>query len=182
MSKLLLRKNGAGGGGGAFPPLCAGGATFKVLIPNTPASKIKAVAAYKRLKRARALEEEEGAAAAAPGTEQEAAAAAAVGEGSAGTPGGTVDAGQRLILQAPSIGVVVPANKMQTVSDESIHRDLQGFDRNFKLLKREMNALTNVRVSLLWLLKKTTELETQINSSAAAPFHKPQSKRSADSE
>ena len=172
MSKLLLRKNGAGGGGGggAFPPLCGGGATFKVLIPNTPASKIKAVAAYKRLKRARSLEEEEGAAV-APGTEQEAAAAAAVGDGSAGTPGGTVDAGQRLILQAPSIGVVVPANKMQTVSDESIHRDLQGFDRNFKLLKREMNALTNVRVSLLWLLKKTTELETQINSSAAAPFH-----------
>lgn len=170
---MLLRKSGgagAGGGVGAFPPLCAGRATFKVLIPNTPASKIKAVAAYKRLKRARSLEEEEGAAA-APGTEQE-AAAAAVGEGSAGTPGGTVDAGQRLILQAPSIGVVVPANKMQTVSDESIHRDLQGFDRNFKLLKREMNALTNVRVSLLWLLKKTTELETQINSSAAAPFHR----------
>ena len=145
----------------SFPQPCPGGASFTVPVPTPTAAKIKAVAHYKRQQLAkRAREAQEG--------------GESLDEG-AGVGAGAVDGGdgQKLVLLAPSIGVVVPANKMHAVSDESIYRDLQGFDRNLKLLKREMNALTNVRVSLLWLLKKTTELETSINNQAAAPFTNP---------
>jgi len=137
-----------------FEPACVGGTQFRVPIATTSANKIMAVAYYKKqqfLKRVRAAAEE--------GKHAEDSAAIAV-------EGSSDHTGQKLVLQAPSIGVVIPANKMQSVSDESIHRDLLGFDRNFKLLKTEMNSLTNVRMSLLWLLKKTTDLEMQINNSS----------------
>lgn len=154
----MVRKHTKGANSMPFPPTQNHGTTFTVLIPSPSLAKIKAVASYKRQqlakKQARSL----------LGKEAEA------GEWKSGVAiQSTLDSDGGLILQAPSIGVVIPANKMQSVSDESIHRDLQGFDRNFFLLRREMNSLTSVRMSLLWLLKKTTELELQINNMPANP-------------
>jgi len=162
----MVRKHAKGASSSPFPPTQNHGTTFSVLIPTPSLAKIKAVASYKRQQLAKKL------ARSALGKEAEA------GEWKSG--GGafqsTLDSDGGLILQAPSIGVVIPANKMQSVSDESIHRDLQGFDRNFFLLRREMNSLTSVRMSLLWLLKKTTELELQINNMPANPPPHEQSK------
>ena len=143
-----------------FPPHCSGGSTYRVLIPTPSQSKIRSIARYKRsqiaVKRA-----------------QEAASVhEGVGVGVSNSSvsqerNATVEA-TRVVLQTPSIGIVVPANKMQSVSNENIQRELAGIDRNYLLIRREMNSLTSVRTSLLWLLKKSTQLETSINSAPVA--------------
>lgn len=136
-----------------FPPHCSGGSTFRVLVPTPTQGRIRSIARYKRSQylAKRAAEAHEGASS---------SSCSGVSHESVETT--------RVVLQTPSIGIVVPANKMQSVSNENIQRELAGIDRNYLLIRREMNSLTSVRTSLLWLLKKSTQLETSINSAPIA--------------
>lgn len=192
---IMTRKVKTGARWTPFPPHCSGGTSYRVLIPTTPASKIRAIAKYKRLsylKKTMTQEKDEMIIRDAENTIDEGSSAQNVTDRisipcdagnnsntvSGNTPSSLDLASQKLTLQTPSIGTVIPANKMQSVSDESIHRELIGIDRNFMLVRKEMNSLVAVRMSLLWLLKKSTQLEIATNHSApvfATPPAPPQS-------
>jgi hypothetical protein len=146
---------------------------------TTPSiAKIRTVASYKRQQYLKKAAQATAVAAAAEAATAPETTASAEGEEAGGTPARAAvtaaavasairdGAAQNLSLQAPLIGVVVPANKMLSVSNESIYKELQSIDSNFKIVKQEMNSLTTVRASLLWLLKKSTSLETVINASS----------------
>lgn len=182
-----MKKPKGGASWSAFPPVAQGTHTFRVAVTTPSIAKIRTVASWKRqqyLKKAAhaaaaaaaaneaptsAEGEEAGAAAAAASTPAPAAAATPASAAVTAAAVATAmreGAAQNLSLQAPLIGVVVPANKMLSVSNESIYKELQSIDSNFKIVKQEMNSLTTVRASLLWLLKKSTSLETVINASS----------------
>ena len=173
-----MKKRKVGASWSEFPPVAHGTHTFRVAVTTPSIAKIRTVASYKRqqyLKKAAQATAVAAAAEAATATET---TASAEGEEAGGTPARAAvtaaavasairdGAAQNLSLQAPLIGVVVPANKMLSVSNESIYKELQSIDSNFKIIKQEMNSLTTVRASLLWLLKKSTSLETVINASS----------------
>lgn len=161
----MTKKLSCGARWSSFPPHCSGGSTYRILIPTTPASKIRAIAKYKRAQYMKKM------AASADATTTVVNDDKAgnnngnqTSEGAADSTSTSLHAETKVVLQTPSIGIVVPANKMQSVSDESIQRELAGIDRNYFLIRREMNSLTSVRTDLLWLLKKSTQLETSINN------------------
>jgi len=180
-----MKKPKGGASWSAFPPVAQGTHTFRVAVTTPSIAKIRTVASWKRqqyLKKAAHAAAAAAAASEAPttaeGEEAGAAAASTPAPAAAATPASAAvtaaavatamreGAAQNLSLQAPLIGVVVPANKMLSVSNESIYKELQSIDSNFKIVKQEMNSLTTVRASLLWLLKKSTSLETVINASS----------------
>ena len=180
-----MKKPKGGASWSAFPPVAQGTHTFRVAVTTPSIAKIRTVASWKRqqyLKKAAHAAAAAAAANEAPtsaeGEEAGAAAESTPAPAAAATPASAAvtaaavatamreGAAQNLSLQAPLIGVVVPANKMLSVSNESIYKELQSIDSNFKIVKQEMNSLTTVRASLLWLLKKSTSLETVINASS----------------
>ena len=58
----------------------------------------------------------------------------------------------------------VPAPSKTLVADEQIRRELEILQNNSNVVRNKMLALSSIRHSVLWLLKKATLVERQIVS------------------
>ena len=113
---------------------------FKAVIPTTPRWKMQAIATYKRQQRIK----KDRNANFAPKLDSKSPS---------------------LIVSAIKDTVALPETLIPKVKipTENIQRELDGLSKSSDVIKREMNALSSIKVHLMWLLRKTSIHETQRN-------------------
>jgi hypothetical protein len=123
-------------------------AKFKVAVSNPPKWKILGVAKFKKQQ---ARSKRLGGAAESSNIPPAGSVAAAVVTGSV----------EDAIKSMPSPAANPESQSRLVTANNNIQRELESLQRNSALVRKEMQSLTQVQSSLLWLLKKATLFETQ---------------------
>jgi len=109
-------------------------AKFKVPVVMAPSWKIKAIAQFKVQQAAKSMKNVSG------------------------------EKNQIKLENEPSVQAVRPFSQIKIRDeDENIRREIDGLNKNSLIIRKEMQALSSIRVNLLWMLRKATLHETQRN-------------------
>ena len=67
------------------------------------------------------------------------------------------DGKKQILENEPSVQAVRPFSQIKIRDeDENIRREIDGLNKNSLIIRKEMQALSSIRVNLLWMLRKAT--------------------------